>query len=42
VLYVAKAEKPGVTVHLRWLNEFKVTNMLKGNILMAGISLSFR
>jgi hypothetical protein len=41
VLYVAKAEKPGVTLHVRWINEFKVTNMLKGNVLMAGIGLSF-
>jgi len=42
VLYTAKREKPGVTLSLRWINEFFVTNMLKGNTLMAGAALSFR
>ena len=42
VLYTARREKPGVTLQLRWINEFFVTNMLKGNTLMAGASLSLK
>jgi hypothetical protein len=38
-LYVAKVEKPGVIVQLRWVNEFEVTNLLKGNMFMLGITL---
>jgi len=38
-LYVAKVEKPGVTVQLRWLNEFNVTNLLKGNVFMFGLTM---
>jgi hypothetical protein len=38
-LYVAKVEKPGVIVQLRWVNEFEVTNLLKGNMLMLGLTL---
>jgi hypothetical protein len=38
-LYVAKVEKPGVTVQLRWVNEFKVTNLLKGNVFMFGLTM---
>jgi hypothetical protein len=41
-LYVARVAKPGVTLQLRWINEFKVTNMLKANIFMAGVSLSLK
>ena len=37
--YVAKLEKPGVIVQLRWINEFEVTNLLKGNMLMLGLTL---
>ena len=37
--YVAKVEKPEVIVQLRWVNEFKVTDLLKGNVLMFGITL---
>ena len=29
-LYVAKLENPGVVLQLRWVNEFEVTNLLKG------------
>lgn len=36
VLYVAKREKPGMSFQLRWINEFRVTNMLKGNTVMDG------
>ena len=39
VLYVAKAEKPKIVVQLRWVNEFKVTNLLKGNMFELGITL---
>jgi hypothetical protein len=39
VLYVAKVEKPGVVLQLRWVNEFKVTNLLKGNTLMLGVTV---
>jgi hypothetical protein len=42
ILYTAKREKPGLTLSLRWINEFKVTNMLKGNALMAAVSLSLK
>ena len=39
VLYVAKAEKPGVVLQLRWINEFQVTNLLKGNAFVLGLTL---
>lgn len=38
-LYVAKLEKPGVIFQMRWVNEFEVTNLMKGNTLMFGVSL---
>jgi hypothetical protein len=38
-LYVAKVEKPGVILQLRWVNEFKVTNLLKGNMFVFGLTL---
>ena len=38
-LYVAKLEKPGVVLQLRWVNEFEVTNLLKGNAFMFGVTL---
>jgi len=37
--YVAKLEKPGVIFQRRWINEFKVTHLLKGNVFMVGITL---
>ena len=30
-LDVAKLENAGVVLQLRWVNEFEVTNLLKGN-----------
>jgi hypothetical protein len=42
VLYVAKVEKPGVFLQLRWINEFAVTNLLKGNTLMLGVTMKFK
>ena len=39
VLYVAKVENPGVIVQLRWVNEFEVTNLLKGNTFVFGLTL---
>jgi hypothetical protein len=41
-LYVAKAENPGVFLQLRWINEFEVTNLMKGNMLELGVSLKFK
>jgi hypothetical protein len=38
-VYVAKVEKPGVIVQLRWINEFEVTNLLKGNAFVLGLTL---
>jgi hypothetical protein len=38
-LYVAKVEKPGIVVQLRRVNEFKVSNLLKGNAFLFGLSL---
>ena len=40
-LYVAKVEKPGVILQLRWINEFKVTNLMKGNAFLFGLTLKF-
>ena len=42
ILYVAKVEKPGVVLQLRWVNEFKVTNLVKGNMLMLGCTLKLK
>ena len=38
-LYVAKVEKPGVILQLRWVNEFEVTNLLKGNMFVFSLTL---
>jgi len=38
-LYVARVEKPGTVVQLRWVNEFKVTNLLKGNAFLFGLTV---
>ena len=38
-LYVARVDKPRVIVQLRWVDEFKVTNLLKGNVFMLGVTL---
>jgi hypothetical protein len=37
-LYVAKLEKPGVVLQLRWINEFEVSNLMKGNAFMFGLT----
>ena len=37
--YVAKLEKPGVVLQIRWINEFEVTNLLKGNAFVFGLTL---
>lgn len=42
VMYVAKVEKPGVILQLRWVNEFEVTNLVKGNMLMLGLTFKMR
>ena len=38
-MYVAKVQKPGIVLQLRWVNEFLVTNLLKGNTFMIGATL---
>ena len=35
-LYVAKVEKSGVAIQFRWVPEFVVSNLLKGNMLLPG------
>jgi hypothetical protein len=37
--YVPKLDKPGVILQLRWIDEFRVTHLLKGNMFMLGITL---
>jgi hypothetical protein len=39
VLYVAKPKNPGVILQFRWVPEFAVTNLLKGNTLLLGLTL---
>jgi hypothetical protein len=39
VLWVVKAENPGMTLQFRWVPEFAVTNLLKGNTLLLGLTL---
>ena len=38
ILYVAKPKDPGVVLQLRWVPEFKVTNLMKGNTLLFGVT----
>lgn len=42
VLFVAKQEKPGVSMQLRWVPEFAVTNLVKGNTLLLGLTFILR
>jgi hypothetical protein len=42
VIYVAKTEKPGVILQLRRINEFEVTDLMKGNTLMLGFTLKMK
>jgi len=37
-LYVIKPGKPGVTFQARWVPEFAVTNLVKGNTLLMGFT----
>jgi hypothetical protein len=39
ILGVVKAENPGVTLQFRWVPEFAVTNLLKGNTLLLGLTM---
>ena len=39
LLYVAKVEKPTLVFQVRWINEFEVANLLKGNALEAGFTV---
>lgn len=38
LLYVMKAENPGVVFQFRWVPEFAVTNLMKGNTLLIGFT----
>jgi hypothetical protein len=38
LLYVAQVEKPGA-IHFRWVPEFAVSNLLKGNMLLQGLTV---
>jgi hypothetical protein len=40
-MYIAKKANPGVVIQLRWVPEFAVTNLMKGNTLLLGVSLKF-
>jgi hypothetical protein len=42
VLYVAKTEKPELALQVRWVNEFAVTNLLKGNVFEFGLTMKFK
>lgn len=39
ITYVAKVAKSEVHLQLRWVDQFKVTNLLKGNTFMFGLTL---
>jgi hypothetical protein len=39
VLYIAKHEKPEVAIQFRWVREFAVTNLLKGELLLLGLTV---
>jgi hypothetical protein len=39
VMYVAKLKNPGVILQLRWINEFEVTNLTKGNMFLLGLTI---
>jgi hypothetical protein len=38
ILYVMKAEKPGISFQIRWVPEFGVQNLVKGNTLLLGMT----
>jgi len=38
-LYVARRENPGVTIQFRWVREFAVKNLLKGDVLFLGLTI---
>jgi hypothetical protein len=39
VMYVAKVKEPALILRFRWIPEFHVTNLLKGNTLLLGVAL---
>lgn len=39
LLYIAKVEKPTIVLQVCWIDEFGVTNLLKGNALAAGLTM---
>ena len=38
ILYVVRAEKPEVTFQFRWVPQFDVMNLVKGNTLLIGMT----
>jgi hypothetical protein len=42
VVYVAKSDKPMVALQLRWINEFEVTNLMKGNVFEFGLTMKLK
>lgn len=42
VIYVAKTEKPQIALQLRWINEFEMTNLMKGNMFEFGLSVTMK
>jgi hypothetical protein len=39
-LYIAKHEKPEVAIQFRWVREFDVTKLLKGEVLLLGLTVN--
>lgn len=39
VLYIAKHEKPEVAIQFRWVREFEVTKLLRGEVLLLGLTV---
>jgi hypothetical protein len=39
VLYIAKHQKPEVAIQFRWVREFEFTNLLKGEVLLLGLTV---
>ena len=41
LLWIAKVDKPTLVLQARWIDEFEVTNLLKGNALEVGFTVKF-
>lgn len=42
VIYVAKTEKPMLALQVRWVNEYEVTNLMKGNMFEFGLTMKMK